>query len=440
MRLSKKAIKPLAKIHGYWLYKTFLNETEHWDLDEKRGYVERLLLETLVQANDNVPFYRRRFREVGFDPKLDFEGVETMNQLPTLTKQELREHADEMVDSRFVRHSVTATTSGSTGEPTRLRLSARYVALDYACMFRHWAKAGYSFGYRFGAFRTYAPKKADAPFWKFSRIQNTVYFSAYQLRPDTYQDYMEVLLRYKPKFLRGYPSALAVFADLAFEDRNRLSFVRGVFTASETLGHVERESIERTFGPVAYDWYGMTEPAVVITERREQDCMRVEWFYGFPEFLKSRDDSNLRSLVATSLHNPVMPLIRYETGDAIELLNETPEIGELYPDIRAVFGRKDQVIRTPEGGRLPSLSFYSLLQEYGEILRFQFIQDAIDRVEVRLLFRMAIESKKKDVIVRALDEEIGARLGPSICLGIGEATSFVRSGEGKINPFVVRDF
>src|SRR5262249_5604874 len=152
---------------------------------------------------------------------------------------------------------------------------------------------------------------------------------------------LEALLRFRPQYLRGYVSSIHMLAEYAFPQREQFNFVRGVFTASETLSHIERANIERTFGKKLYDWYGMTEPAVVITERADHDGLEVDWEYGYPEFVEGPGlASGERRLIATSLHNPAMPFIRYDTEDIVCLEDGLDSAG-LYPRVRAILGRKD---------------------------------------------------------------------------------------------------
>ena len=65
----------------------------------------------------------------------------------------------------------------------RSRLSEAYVALDYACMFRYWAQAGYKFRAPFAAIRSYVPSAAGEPLWQYNFWQKTLYMSAYHLKP-----------------------------------------------------------------------------------------------------------------------------------------------------------------------------------------------------------------------------------------------------------------
>jgi phenylacetate-CoA ligase len=431
--MHKKQIRPLARLHGYWLCRRLLPRMAGWPRERQQAWIFERLKRTLCLAWEGVPFYRERFRKAGFDPHRHFRSAADLARVPLLTKQDLRARWEEMIDNRFARGSVLAHTSGTTGQPTTMRLNEAYVAFDYACMFRHWAKAGYTFRARFAAVRSYVPDTPDGPLWKFNWWQNTLYMSAYHLKPSNAERYVEALLRFRPHYLRGYASSLNVLAEFARPHRERFDFVRGVFTASETLTAAERANIERTFGKKLYDWYGMTEPAVVITERADHDGLEVNWEYGFPEFLEGDGlQENERRVVATSLHNPVMPFIRYDTEDIAQLDDRLDEAG-LYPRVRAMLGRKDDCLLTPEGGRLPSLNFYSLLQTYTDILQFQFVQTDVGQVTMKLSVRPGVGDL--EALLSELRRQVEKRLGPTLALDLEVTDRFLTSPDGKTPAF-----
>jgi phenylacetate-CoA ligase len=431
--MHKKQIRPLARLHGYWLSRRWLPVLQGWPIEERRAWIFKRLKRTLTLAMEGVPFYQDRFREAGFDPHRDFKSPADLARVPVLTKDDVRGNFERLIDGRFLRGSVLAHTSGTTGQPTTLRLNERYVAIDYACMFRHWAKAGYTFRAPFAAVRSYVPDRPDGPLWVRNWWQNTLYMSAYHLKPSNAERYIEELLRFRPQFIRGYVSSVNVLAEFAYPYREKLGFVRGVFTASETLSDFERANIERTFGRKLYDWYGMTEPAVVITERPDHGAMEVDWEYGYPEFAEAPGLPNgERRLIATSLHNPVMPFIRYETEDIACTSDEMDSAG-LYPKIRAMRGRKDECLVTPSGARLPSLNFYSLLQTYTDILRFQFVQTNLSQVTMKISLRSG--TANIEGLVFALREEVGKRLGPELALEVEVTDQFLTSPDGKTPTF-----
>lgn len=431
--MHKKQIRPLARLHGYWLYRRCLATMRSWSMQERTTWIRERLKQTLVRANEGIPFYRERFRRAGFNPARDLQSVSDLARVPVLTKDDVRANWEQMIDRRFLLGSVLANTSGTTGQPMSMRLNEGYIAFDYACMFRHWAKAGYTFRAPFAAVRSYVPENPDGPLWIQNRWQNTLYMSAYHLKPSNAERYVEALIDFRPRFIRGYVSSINVLAEYAFAHREKFDFVRGIFTASETLSEIERANIERTFGRKLYDWYGMTEPAVVITERPDHEGMEVDWEYGFPEFV---EDASLhpdeRRLLATSLHNPVMPFIRYETGDVARVSGECDSAG-LYPGIRGITGRKDECLVTPDGARLPSLNFYSLLQTYTDILRFQFVQT--DEAHVVMKISVRPGAPEIEALVVALRREAGKRLGPELALEIQVTDQFLTSPDGKTPTF-----
>ena len=130
-----------------------------------------------------------------------------------------------------------------------------------------------------------------------------------------------------------------------------------------------------------------------------------------------------------------MPFIRYQTGDVVSL-GVGEQGGDLYPRIQSIQGRKDECFLTPDGRRLPSLNFYSLLQAYREILRFQFVQTAADEVQLRLLLRPG--GQNIDGLLKTLRIEVGHRLGPEMKLRVEIADTFVTSADGKTPTFVRR--
>jgi phenylacetate-CoA ligase len=431
--MHKKQIRPVARLHGYWLAHTTLSRMSRWTREERSRWIFERLRRVLVLAAEGTDFYRERFRAAGFDPSRHFQSLADLSRLPILTKEEVRAHGERMIDRRFRRTSVVANTSGTTGQPMAMRLNESYVALDYACMFRHWAKAGYRFRAPFAAVRSYVPPTFDAPLWKPNWWQRTLYMSAYHLKPGNADQYLDALVRFKPRYIRGYVSSIHLLAEYAYSRRHEFDFVRGIFTASETLTEFERTAIERTFGKKLWDWYGMTEPAVVITERADHDGLEVNWEYGYPEFIPGEELApDERWLLATSLHNPVMPFIRYETRDIARLDTRLDEAG-LFPRVRAIVGRKDECLVTPDGARLPSLNFYSLLQTYTDVLRFQFVQGDARLVTLKLSVRA--RDGELSALLGRVEREVRQRLGPHLKLQVEVTDQFYTSPDGKTPTF-----
>jgi histidinol-phosphate aminotransferase len=437
MSANKKLVKNVARLHGYWIYKNLLSKSQYWPDARREQYVLENLRQTLIRAYEGTPFYREQFRQAGFDPRKDFRSPEDVKRLPLLTKADVRKHINEMVDHRFESSSIISHTSGSTGEPLPMRLNESFMAFDNACLFRHWSWTGYKFGGRMAALRTYVPTKATEPLWRHDKLKNTMYFSAYHLTPANCCEYVERLLEFKPEYIKAYPSSIAVFAEFAYPYRDKFDFLRGIFTASETLLPSERDRVERTFGKKLYNWYGMTEPAVIITECEQHEGMHINWEYGYPEFLPSDElEPNEFRLVTTGYHNPVMPFIRYETGDIVRLYDSprTCACGRNMPLVHSIVGRKDECIIMDDGRRLPSINFYSLFREFPEILKFQIIQ--YGRTELLTKVAMRPDQHPSPSLTQKLEDEMRQRVGAKVKLDIEYTDKFVTNSDGKTLPIV----
>jgi phenylacetate-CoA ligase len=437
MSLNKGLVKNVARLHGYWIYKNFLSKSQFWPEERRQKYVTDNLRRTLIRAYEGTAFYREQFRRAGFNPRTDFRSAEDLKRLPLLTKDDVRKNINDIIDHRFERASVLTHTSGSTGEPLPMRLNEYFMAFDNACLFRHWSWTGYTFGGRMAALRTYVPSKVSEPLWRHDKLKNTMYFSAYHLTPANCSEYVDRLLEFRPEFIKAYPSSIAVFAEFAHAYRDKFDFLRGIFTASETLLPSERDRIERTFGKRLYNWYGMTEPAVIITECEQHEGMHINWEYGYPEFLPSDDLApNEFRLVTTGFHNPVMPFIRYETGDIVRLYDtpRTCACGRNMPLVHSIVGRKDECIIMDDGRRLPSINFYSLFREFPEILKFQIIQ--YGRTELLCKIAMRPDAQHSYSLTVKLQEEMRQRVGSKVKLDIEYTDKFVTNADGKALPIV----
>jgi histidinol-phosphate aminotransferase len=433
--MHKKSIRKVAQLHGWWLHKTFLKRTARYSEEQRRAWIDAHLKQTLVRAYEGTVYYRETFRKAGFDPRSDRCDPATLKSLPLLTKEMVRERWADMIDHRHKRFAAWAETSGTTGQPMRMLLNEGYIALDYACMYAMWTQAGYRFRDRFLALRSYVPSKEGDPLWRHDAAQNTLFMSAYHLSAANVDEYLRQIRAFRPKFIRGYPSSLAVLAGHLQRRGERPEGVQGLFTASETLADHERRVIEDVFGKRLFDWYGMTEPAVVAYEGQQHDGLGIVWQYGVPELIADETQAEgARRLVTTSLHNPAMPFIRYDTGDVV-----TPhpdDGGSSYPrKLLRVSGRKDEVIVTPDGRRLPSVNFYSVFRDAPGVGRFQIVQYGTADVAVNMESgdpRFATSAS-----FRRLKNELRSRFGGEMTVEYRINRHFETNRDGK-TPVVLR--
>jgi phenylacetate-CoA ligase len=434
--MHKKSIRRLAQLHGWWTCHSFLRRTNAYSEDQRQTWIHQRLQHTLVTAYLGTRYYAEVFKGIGFDPRTDFTGPETLAHLPLLTKDIIRERFHDLINPRYRHFSAQAETSGTTGMPMRMLLNEGYIALDYACMYQMWQQVGYRFRDPFLALRSYVPSRSGDPLWSHDRAQNTLFMSAYHFSPGTAAQYMQAITSFQPKFIRSYPSSLLVLAEYLERTGQRLHSVKGVFTASETLMPHEREIIQRVFGLNLFDWYGMTEPTLVAYEGADHDGLNIVWQYGYPEFIP---DATLAPgdcrLIATSLHNPVMPFIRYDTGDIITPHPSVPP-GDPYPrKFARVQGRKDDTILTPDGRQLPSVNFYTVFRAVPGVVRFQIVQHGPADIIVNI--ESTVDGFDRHPAFLQVKEELHSRFGPDMQVAYRLNQNFETNPDGK-TPVILR--
>ncbi|MBD1397611.1 aminotransferase class I/II-fold pyridoxal phosphate-dependent enzyme [Pontibacter sp. JH31] len=383
---------------------------------------------TLLSAKD-VPYYASLFSEIQFNPNYDFNSLEDLQRIPLLKKEIIKKDYRHFVNPKYKGVAVEYSTSGSTGEPMKMLLSPYMVAIDKAMIFRHTAWSTSKSRPKIFSLRSYVRESEHAPFFKKNALENNVYYSAYDLDNKNADEYVRQLIDYNPDIIRGYPSSINHLADfISHHDVTKLTNLKGIYTSSESLTSSERENIEGKFGRILFNWYGMTEPAIIIKECANHHGMHVCLEYGYPEY-QDTDYAGIKSLVTTSYYNEVMPFIRYETGDLVELsAQDEPACSQTnLPMVKNVIGRKDEHIVGKDGAKLPSINFYTLFRDFTKVKAFQLVQ--FSSLEVLALVRTdapLLPSEKEDIL-----NLLRQRIGNEIPIYLKETEEFYTNSDGK---------
>ena len=278
---------------------------ENWIL----GRLQRIC----QNARVHIPFYREWFQTHNFDPdRLD--SFDYWRRLPVLDKNIVRENLERMQsDNAQSLGAVWCQTSGSTGTAMRFLLDRSVNAAAFALFWRAWAMApGWFPGRRQASLSGYAKGE-----WSYQWKTRILAMSSFHLRPEKAREFHSLILKYRPIFLRGYPSALYLFGKLLEREGLRLEFPV-MFSSAETLLLFQRQFIESFFKTRLIDHYTHWERTASICE-----CMHgrlhAQDDFGYHEILRKNGDPSPPSesgrLVCTSLHNLAMPLLRYDTRD-----------------------------------------------------------------------------------------------------------------------------
>lgn len=395
-------------------------------LEEQR----RDLIDLLTNASHHVPFYRRYFNEHGLKPK-DIEGPEFLQRLPILTKSMINENILDFIDERYDPESlVEFKTSGSTGVKFVFKGTDSMFKKEAAFVTRAYLAHGSRLYDDWSIWiRRYVPQGTEAPLFKKDHELRRVYMSAYHLNNSSVHDYVQAINDLGYKTISTYPSTAYILACLLEEENLKFPRIESIHLASEMLMDEWAAKIAQVLPDVRLKaHYGQMEKASFF-HQADSDHYVDNLEYGVTEFVPSNGQL---SVIGTGFLNRAMPFIRYDTGDTAELLEHQEHGVGLPVRVKRFIGRRDDIIVTADGNRLPGVNFYTMMYKIPGVKMFQIIQEERDKVRVRVVPNRDWTAAMAEETRTALSERLG-----STKIYIEECTEITRSERtGKIRCIV----
>lgn len=390
----------------------FLERSQWADEADLERYQGDRLRATVRHAYARVPYYRALFDRLGLRPE-DIDGPQDLEALPVLSREDLRVRGPQLMATDLWRHRpVRYRTTGTTGEPATVYLDKHTNVLEFCYYWRYWSWGGYRLGRPFAELGVHAFLGADPRAeMRYTPWTRKLDLNAARLGGVAVVEFAGALRKHRVAFLKGPPSGLHVFALLL--ERARLEVaLEAVFTAGETLLPHQRQAIERVFHCRVLDSYGHMERTVGISQCPDGGY-HVNPEYGVLEVEKidrlSTDSLTVGTIVGTSLHNRAMPLLRYRTGDLIELRPGRPRCrcGRSLPLCERVLGRTQDVLVTRDGRYVTNA--FVVFHGVPGVAWFQIVQHERDRFEIRVQAEEAFTAAEEDKVKASL----GRLLGPA---------------------------
>jgi phenylacetate-CoA ligase len=396
------------------------------------------LRELIEHCWNRVPFYKASFDRAGFKPG-HLKTIADFGKLPLLSREDLRDHFEDL---RAVNASQfepeECSSGGATGQPVKFLLDRKAIALEKACVRRHWLRTGYEDGKPTANLRGLRMTFKPGEYSVIDKGENCLYLSSYDLTPETVAAYAKSFNKFRPILLNSYASSAALFANLVEHDGLQVHSPKAIVCASETLYPHQRERIESVFKSKVWDWYGLTELVGNASECELHNGYHISMEQGCFEVL---DDNGVAvapgevgEIVATGLHNFSMPLVRYRTGDLGEFTDELCPCGRTSRMIKSIQGRVFEFIETPGGVRLTATALNVHDNTWNHVLQFQYVQKAQDTVLLRVIKGNAFTETDE----RRILDRMGARFGGEIHLRIEYVSEMPKTPRGK-TPLIVHE-
>lgn len=385
---------------------------EQWSPERWRQWQQEQLARLLHRAATRVPYYREQWaarRRRG-----DRSSWEDLENWPILTKEAVRRQPRDFVaDDCNPRRMIEEQTSGTTGTPLRLWQTRATVRRWYALFEARWRRwhgvSRYDRWANLSGQVVVPVARRRPPFWVWNAPMRQLYLSSYHLGPQYLPHYFVALEAYRIRYLWGYASSLVSLARQALERNGRRLRLQLVLTNAERLCAHQRDLIQEAFGCPVRETYGMCER---VAAAGECAAGRLHLWpeAGVVEVLsgdKPVAAGQTGELVCTGLINPDMPLVRYRTGDlgAISSNASGCPCGRTLPMLECVEGRIDDCLYLPDG-RCHGGSDAAMGTEL-PIREAQIIQEAFDRVRVKLVPDNTYDQRAAELIKRRIRQRLG---------------------------------
>ena len=393
----------------------------------------------LRHCEEQVPYYRRRWRELGIVAR-DIRSFDDFARLPLLTKHDIREHFEELKAESLRGNLLYKATGGSTGVPLRFGYTRESNDRRTAVMWRGYAWAGARMGektlYLWGG-AVGDPSRAHL-------FKDRVFHAAFRrrilnsfaMREDNLASYADAIDAWRPRVIVAYVAPLVRLAQWLLDNQRRPPRIESIVTGAEALHDFQRELIERAFGCPVFNTYGCREFMLIASECEQRSGLHVNADHLVVEIAgreaASAPDS-AGEIVITDLHNYGMPFVRYANGDlATPAHGGACACGRGLPLIARVDGRKLDAIRTPSGHVLPGEFFPHMLKDVPGLRQFQVVQRSLDSLDIALVRGAEFDASGEAYIRR----EIAKVLGDSLRVHINFVDTIPLTATGKLRVTV----
>lgn len=376
----------------------------------------RRLKHLLEHCERDVPYYRRRWRELGI-AVADIRNLDDYARLPVLTKADIRLHLDELTAESWRGRLLSKATGGSTGDPMRFGYTRESYERRTAVMWRGYEWAGSHMGrptlFLWGG----AVGEQTAMQRMKERVYNAAFarrvLNSFHMTESNMAEFADAIDSYRPQVIVGYVGPLVRLAQWLIATGRRVARPQSIIGAAEALHEFQRQLVEQAFGCPAYNTYGCREFMLIAAECEKREGLHVNADHLVVELIRSAGEpSSGRSgeVVVTDLYNYGMPFVRYLNGDLATSSDHHCSCGRGLPLLQKVDGRVLDAIRTPAGHVLPGEFFPHMLKDVPGLARFQVVQRRLDELDLALVRGPGFDDSSIDYIRRELAKVVGDSL------------------------------
>lgn len=396
-----------------------------WSIDYQNFLHKRII----EHASANSLFWRDRIINSG----ARIDNHKSYRNIPLLTKQNIKEHFNDLICQKNRKSYIVHNTGGSTGTPLEFYISRQAGLVSGIHQEFALKVMGFVPDDRIISF--------DGTSIPCSLIKNKIYWikksrselpwgrihcSANFLNDETAFHYLECLRKERPQFLRGYPSALNILASNAIAMGFQPNWkIKSIYLTSEQIFPWQVDNIEKAFNTKVYRQYGQAETCVIGFCLDSSGKYLCSPYCGFTEILHP-DGSHCRvgekgEIVGTAFHNFIMPFIRYRTGDLAEYGGS---IGG-WTILNSIEGRTQDYLFDKSGTPIPvtALVFGQHFKAFRTMRQWQLYQKEFGKVEILIMPESNFSTQDQDELVKVFKDTVGLEAKITIVKNIEKSKS-----------------
>jgi phenylacetate-CoA ligase len=399
---------------------------------------------TVERVYETVPFYKKKFDEMGVKPA-HVKTLKDLQLLPFTVKNDLRDNYPFGLFSVPMEQVVRVhASSGTTGKPIVVGYTKRDIDTWAELIARTLSCAGVHRGdivhnaYGYGLFTGglglhYGAEKIGA--------------SVIPISGGNTKRQIIIMQDFGPTAITCTPSYALHLGDVAEEmglnPAKAFKLRVGCFGA-EPWSEWMREQIEKKFNIDAVDIFGLTEvigPGVSSECLEAKKGLHVFEDHFIPEIIdpdtgKALPYGEKGELVFTSITKEAFPVIRYRTRDISALYPELCKCGRTFVRMQRITGRSDDMLIIRGVNVFPTQIESVLMQVEGVEPHYQLIvdrEDNLDTLEVQVEVNEKVfsdEVKQLERLEKRIEKEIKEMFGVTCKCKLVEPKTIQRS-EGK---------
>ncbi|MFD2602205.1 phenylacetate--CoA ligase family protein [Flavobacterium suzhouense] len=384
---------------------------------EIKSYQEEKLIEALQYVAANSPYYKRLFDSGNIDIKV-ITTLEELQKLPVTTKEQLQEFNDDFLcvpKSHIIDYT---TTSGTSGKPVTFGLTDKDLdrlayneAISFLCS-----------GIKEGdvvQLMTTIDRRFMAGLAYFLGLRK-IKAGVIRVGAGVPELQWDSILKYNPSYLITVPSfllKLIEYAEIHNIDYRNLG-IKGAICIGEPLRNQDfsnntlSQKIKDKWDIKLFSTYASTEMSTAFAECEYSCGGHHHPDLIIAEVLDENDipvtDGSAGELVVTTLGIEAMPLVRFKTGDIVQLHQESCQCGRNSMRIGPVVGRKQQMIKY-KGTTLYPPAMIDLLRSFPEIQN-HIIEISTNDLGTDEILIKAVAASPTDALLTEIKDHFRAKL------------------------------